>query len=412
MKKKIIILLAIFTLLTPMTTHAEKCLITKGDGTQVGDEIKCGTEEFYVISRKDNVVKMLAKYNLMIGDEINADTFMSEDIEAVKERCQELRNSGEYNDVILTKKTVLLEENKAETDNYFCRTYKSLKYDNVKQNSKAKGLSLKLIYTEKRKILGDEIEYEESIYAIDYPLYGSVYMTLPTKNNHELATNKMWNIIFEKSPFYEYAIEYKKTLNGLNINANDVGILNYEDFADLYEKVTKQSFDKINFDDMAQDGAFIDEEIRGKNELTPEASYDVDLSFSFFKQNIKNDVKQGYEWLYSTSYWLGFMYGYYFEDYSYHIGDLFITEAGDICSRILGCNDPKMGLGYRPVVSINATELVQQLEEPKDEIPTEEEIIENPETGIVETLGYSIMFIIAALFFIKIISKKKLFRRI
>ena len=43
------------------------CTVISGDGTNVGDEIACGTEHFYVMSNDGNNITMLAKYNLKVG---------------------------------------------------------------------------------------------------------------------------------------------------------------------------------------------------------------------------------------------------------------------------------------------------------------------------------------------------------
>ena len=487
MKKKIIILLTMFTLLAPMTTHAQKCLITKGDGTQIGDEIKCGTEEFYVTSVKDGVVKMLAKYNLMIGDEINADSFVSKDIDAVEKRCQELRDSGEFNDVLLTLKinpdldTGILD---AKENTYFCRTYKTLKYDKVVQSPKAKGLTVETIYE------GKENSINVTGQKLLYPMYGSVYFDFSTVYNYDSAVyDKMfkkvagkeiiYDLILKESPFYDYANEYKKTLSDLKIKIKDVGILNYDDFYELSEKIAPQILDENSSLNIVSTS----EAVQYKGEM------DTGV-FVYTKKNIKNQVKNGYEWLYSTSYWLGFA------NYTNMLGDsydgFFITEAGDLCSLTLGCMQPKLGLGYRPLLTINSTELTKYTYEitegaeqtlPKNQINSYEltidvdlsiidkieigdntfekdvdfkidtenskivftdkgieklnsleddeygvkilctddeviigkltiEVLENPETGIIETLGYSIMFIIVALILAKKISKKELFRRI
>lgn len=45
----------------------------KGNGTDIGDVITCGGEEFYVISNDGTNIKMLAKYNLYVGNYRNAD---------------------------------------------------------------------------------------------------------------------------------------------------------------------------------------------------------------------------------------------------------------------------------------------------------------------------------------------------
>ncbi len=53
-------------------TTGKPCKVTSGTGNNVGDEITCGTESFYVISSTDTTVKVFAKYNLNVGT--NADS--------------------------------------------------------------------------------------------------------------------------------------------------------------------------------------------------------------------------------------------------------------------------------------------------------------------------------------------------
>lgn len=44
------------------------CSIISGSGTDIGDEITCGTESFNVVSSDGEKISMLAKYNLNVGD--------------------------------------------------------------------------------------------------------------------------------------------------------------------------------------------------------------------------------------------------------------------------------------------------------------------------------------------------------
>ena len=50
--------------------YQPSCQVIKGDGSNVGDEISCAGEEFYVISNDGTTILMLAKYNLYVGNEI------------------------------------------------------------------------------------------------------------------------------------------------------------------------------------------------------------------------------------------------------------------------------------------------------------------------------------------------------
>ena len=44
--KKILIFL--FMLFVPVLVNAEACKVTSGTGNEIGDEITCGTESFYI----------------------------------------------------------------------------------------------------------------------------------------------------------------------------------------------------------------------------------------------------------------------------------------------------------------------------------------------------------------------------
>lgn len=64
--KKILYTIMLFLICIGIT-NAAKCNVVSGTGKNIGDEIACGTEHFYVISNDGTNVKMLAKYNLLAG---------------------------------------------------------------------------------------------------------------------------------------------------------------------------------------------------------------------------------------------------------------------------------------------------------------------------------------------------------
>ena len=47
------------------------CTILAGTGKNIGDEVQCGTEEFYIYSNDGTTIKMLAKNVLMVGNNAN-----------------------------------------------------------------------------------------------------------------------------------------------------------------------------------------------------------------------------------------------------------------------------------------------------------------------------------------------------
>lgn len=68
--KKLVLFICL--LLFPVITNAKEfCTIESGNGDNIGDEIKCGTETFYVVSSNKDEISLLAKYNLLVGDKID-----------------------------------------------------------------------------------------------------------------------------------------------------------------------------------------------------------------------------------------------------------------------------------------------------------------------------------------------------
>jgi hypothetical protein len=63
----------------------EPCSIVKGSGYQIGDEIECAGEEFYLLSDESTELRMLSKYNLLAG-------YVYDTIEVTQERFDELVN--------------------------------------------------------------------------------------------------------------------------------------------------------------------------------------------------------------------------------------------------------------------------------------------------------------------------------
>lgn len=50
------------------------CTIVNGDGKNIGDEIECAKEHFYIINIKEEEISMLSKYNLYVGNTFNEST--------------------------------------------------------------------------------------------------------------------------------------------------------------------------------------------------------------------------------------------------------------------------------------------------------------------------------------------------
>ena len=71
MKRYFFVGLFILLLFPCMVNAKEYCKVVSGDGKSVGTELKCGTEHFYIVENENNTIRMLAKYNLLVGDKID-----------------------------------------------------------------------------------------------------------------------------------------------------------------------------------------------------------------------------------------------------------------------------------------------------------------------------------------------------
>ena len=65
MKKIIYMFILIFMFIG--IANAEQCIVVSGTGEEIGDEVNCGGEYFYVIDHDGTNTKLLAKYNLLAG---------------------------------------------------------------------------------------------------------------------------------------------------------------------------------------------------------------------------------------------------------------------------------------------------------------------------------------------------------
>ena len=147
-------LVAFFILLVlPLNINAQEyCTIESGTGKDIGDEIKCGTETFYVVSSDNEKKELLAKYNLFVGDKIDYFDITGTVPSTVSntQYCLTLANEKGYNaDLVYAM----------DTGGSFtgCRVYEKLEYEHILQDERAIGTKL----VDGKSVL---------------PLYGTVYM--------------------------------------------------------------------------------------------------------------------------------------------------------------------------------------------------------------------------------------------
>ena len=104
------VLLLIVLLLLPLAVYGQEfCKVVSGNGKDIGSEIACGTEHFYVVDANETELKVFAKYNLYTGAIIYKEEIKKEanDQRTDDEYCNDLaaskngkvRRDGFYNDV-------------------------------------------------------------------------------------------------------------------------------------------------------------------------------------------------------------------------------------------------------------------------------------------------------------------------
>ena len=65
--KKIILFTFIVLFALIGIVSAKQCTVVSGTGKEIGDEITCGKEHFYIIENDETNTKLLSKYNLYVG---------------------------------------------------------------------------------------------------------------------------------------------------------------------------------------------------------------------------------------------------------------------------------------------------------------------------------------------------------
>ncbi len=396
MKRYILFTLSIFFLFIGII-KAENCTVTSGTGKEFGDEVKCGTEPFYVIDYNENTTKLLAKYNLYVGDKIDyleADETAPKNIPELQvqdyltddktlEYCMNLGESKGRNPYYAA---AFVKQNGTNSSNFTytltgCRIYEKIEYEHVKQNEKAIGTTFKSDGTSYYPQIG--ITYMNEQWGYDYihdnikhkneydgPLSMLEYCMNYTSNHSfcnmvvpDDTRDAYGDLILEGSSFEKYINGYKEELERQNINFKDVDFLHLSGFKDIYKKMTNEDlYLKFTYDGYLSYG-----------------EENVDYNSSG-KLPLADKIPEKYKWLYATTFWLGsgslweteIQDNYGVSEYN----DYYFTTEGILCSLGRGiCHytDIPIGGGVRPVLTINNEYIKQAISE-------DSSVKENPNT--------------------------------
>ena len=401
----------------------EYCKVVSGNGKDIGSEIACGSEHFYIIDSNEDEIKMLAKYNLYTGVTIYKDKIEKEegDTRSDSQYCSDLaaskggtvKSDDFYNApgycfyTIKNKKEYIInlelpyENGETRSDEEICREYVQSKNGEYIQSSMAGNPMIRKVSCQ-YKITNDNynlLQNEEAKSAhwdMDlnylYPQVGDVYMEhvgagAYYEMYYEDGISKNDSPLQEESAFYDFNINldhlsddivnyvidggntkgitkplftYKYLLGQMGYTINNISLLSISELDEIINKISNKRLPLKEW----------------------ELNYDVTQNQNRFNLeiqfgNLKPFIPNNYSWLYSTTYWNSTVFEE--ENTFYHTYFVFTAEQGKLCGAGFTTCAPEttLGCGIRPVITI----------------PNELEYLINTETdgnGVIETIENSI----------------------
>ena len=329
MKKILFILISLF--IFSGIVNAEKCTVVTGDGSHLGDEIKCGTEYFYIMKTNNETTELLAKYNLFAGDKIDFIPTPELDTDEYWDSLtDEERDNWNEENFCLSKAQekgydpylVVLKQ-----DYSGCRVYEKLNPDHIRQDERAQGTMIK---------------NNDSV----LPIYGITYMVpewgYDAINDDIIHTNDYDsndNLILEDSTIEEYIVGYKNELKSQGIDVVSVGTPVVGKLIEFLQAISGR-------------------EVESDFEQDPNYNNSDSPYFYTEKMDIKDYIPEKYNWLYDRAYWLGS--GYENSNIQGQYADYYISNEGYLClmGRGICLYFPyPIGNGLRPLVTIKTEDI-------------------------------------------------------
>jgi len=342
MKNKLYLLLLL--LVIPFYASAAgtgaHCDVIKGTGNDIGDEINCAGEHFYIIDKANNKTRMLAKYNLLNGAVLV-------DVEVSEERYNQLVDMYDDGNGVPMKKVIMNEPEFSiynevmsitekqrvyrEYDGYYFKIYGDLPNKNVSDEKS-------LVHQSELAIgaHGNELGKPD-------PVQIGIFTTMGPNLRDKTDVYDGYYVDSDETIQSELQLYmYDDYLKDRNINIDNIDLISLKELKNIVYKV---SGSVLPLKDWFENQQAL---VNGNREYQ-----DV-----FVLGNLKEYLPAGYEWLYSTTYytktgvpdvsrnWFQDNRGPDLSDYIY-----FVDTLGFICSKY-GC-DSAVGAGARPVVTID-----------------------------------------------------------
>lgn len=352
------ILTFIILLFVPfMISAKEYCHVVSGDVNTIGSEIACGDEHFYVVKSNDDSVNLLAKYNLEVG-------YQYDQVILSESRLNELNDA--CSDTDFWDCTTIMESD--EFKMFFDEDYiymDNFGYESVDENGNK-------IYVLIFQSYINVTEYKQSSKALaahgdekgkpEFPEYGVVQLHPSFIDYDEFSANSYYNNLFsdfsmEDVPIVQnspngpiYLSEYEGYLLSKGYDVKNVDLLSLRDINEL---VIKLSGNGLPFDDWYNE--------TWENEDGTIGGYTYHILGS-----IKENIPEGNDWLFNTTYWLRSSGTYMFPDdnggqegYLNPAYMLFVDALGNLCMQD-ACNIA-LGAGVRPVIEIDKNNIIYNI---------------------------------------------------
>ncbi len=291
------------------------CEIIKGSGLNLGDEIRCGAEEFYVISNDGNQVEMLAKYNLMVGrtfDKVMFDQGYSSSTDARNYFISTY--TGEYEDFVW-----IWDDN---YDYVGAMPYVWV-YDGIQGE-----LAIGAHGDERGNPEFPEVAVVANDWGLSYDTYAAV------ENLDAVYSGGYYDFeLVEYGNTFDYLKHYNNYLSELGVVVNDITIPAVSD-------VNKWIYEASGIN-LPLEEWYYDWESVALNDY-----WDIHII-----GDMVDYIPEGYEWIYGTTYWLKTASS--IEGYSaktYFVDTLGQLCNGDACSGVVGA-------GIRPLVTISLSSI-------------------------------------------------------
>ena len=331
MKKYLFLLLPVMTiLLMPTGVSAKsKCEAVSGTGKNIGDEIACDSEHFYVLENDGDNIKMLAKYNLYTGSIINR--------EKIERAAGDTRSDAEYCSDLATERGGKSRRDGVYNVDSYCFIEKQIEANEIKQNSQA----LSAHWDEGGNYL--------------YPQVGDVYLHVSTQQGPGYMAERSGDFYPDVNTaskydnyFHDYASPYEAYMiyaSGQNAYYSGASDSNMGSILKSYRDTLESDFEIKNIDLMTLDD--VNNVVKKNNKTIPYYDWyraaqsnrmnSDRLEFAFLDDYLTKEQS----FIFGTTYWIRTGYGLN-QNYGNNYGNnnnmwasgeyvLFIDSAGGVC---------------------------------------------------------------------------------